>query len=112
MPRIMQRMMVAPVAKDVCKLTLQAGKFVRSHLIPIAFTAPEVSGAPLTQFHSGKPPSRRWTSWYDDRLVSRTSHLPKLRIATPVTLRTANGARPPTFVAVPHLNEVLQELTA
>lgn len=56
----------------VCRLTLTNGPFVRSHLIPDAFTKAEIKGAPLIQFGSGKRPSRRWTSWHDENLVSRT----------------------------------------
>lgn len=56
----------------VCRLTGETGLYVRSHLIPRAFTNPEVPGAPLIQYGSGKRQSQRWTSWYDERLVTRS----------------------------------------
>jgi hypothetical protein len=59
------------MANGVCKLTGQPGRFVRSHLIPLALTKPDMEGAPLIQFGSGKRPVRRWSSWYDDHLVIR-----------------------------------------
>ena len=54
-----------------CKLTLKPGKFVKSHLIPLAFSAPSegcyfIDGAP------GGRPTRRPTSWYDRELVTRS----------------------------------------
>ena len=55
----------------ICKLTLKPGKFVKSHLIPLAFSAPSegcyfIDGAP------GGRPTRRPTSWYDRELVTRS----------------------------------------
>lgn len=52
-----------------CKLTLHKGKFVKAHIIPKAFTYPEEPGLPFTQGGSGRKPVRRWSSWYDPRLV-------------------------------------------
>ena len=52
-----------------CKLTGKAGAFVKSHLIPRAFTKP-VPGTPFVQAGDGRP-ERRWDSWYDDRLVTQ-----------------------------------------
>lgn len=54
----------------VCKLTLKPGKYVKSHLIPLAFSAPSkgcyfIDGAP------GGRPTRRPTSWYDREIVTR-----------------------------------------
>lgn len=54
-----------------CKLTLKPGKFVKSHMIPLAFSAPSegcyfIDGAP------GGRPTRRPTSWYDRELVTRS----------------------------------------
>lgn len=54
-----------------CKLTLKSGKFVKSHMIPQAFSAPSkgcyfIDGAP------GGRPTRRPTSWYDRELVTRS----------------------------------------
>jgi hypothetical protein len=50
---------------------LKTGKFVKSHLIPLAFSAPSngryfIDGAP------GGRPTRRPTSWYDRELVTRS----------------------------------------
>ncbi len=58
--------------RGVCRLTLTDGQFVRCHLIPDAFTKAGTKGAPLIQFGSGRRPSRRWTSWHDEHLVTRT----------------------------------------
>jgi|SRR6202051_1447249 len=57
--------------KGICKLTHKPGIFVSSHLIPKALTKPEKSGLPFVQNGYGKRPSRRWSSWYDERLVTR-----------------------------------------
>lgn len=54
----------------VCKLTHRHGKFVDSHIIPASLTKPSVKGSPLFQYGSGKRPVRRWSSWYDPRLVT------------------------------------------
>ncbi len=59
------------MAMGVCKLTGETGDFVRSHLIPLAFTRPEQSGLPLMQLASGRRRSKRWSSWYDTRLVTQ-----------------------------------------
>jgi len=59
------------MAEGICKLTLKSGQFVRSHLLPLALTGARIRGAPLIQFNSGKRPSRKWSSWYDERLVTR-----------------------------------------
>jgi hypothetical protein len=53
----------------ICKLTGQRGKFIKSHLLPKALTRPEYSGAGFVQTGREAAPSRRWDSWYDDRLV-------------------------------------------
>lgn len=53
-----------------CKLTLRQGKFVKAHIIPKAFTYPEEPGLPFTQGGSGLKPVRRWSSWYDPKLVT------------------------------------------
>jgi hypothetical protein len=55
----------------VCKLTGTTGAFVRSHLLPEALTRSDRPSAGLAQFHSGRQPARRWTSWYDYRLVTK-----------------------------------------
>jgi len=58
------------VTTGICKLTLKSGKFVKSHMIPLAFSSPSegcyfIDGAP------GGRPTRRPTSWYDRELVTR-----------------------------------------
>jgi hypothetical protein len=56
--------------EGICKLTGEKGKFVKSHIIPAALTTPEGTG-PLTQGGRGRPPIRRWSSWYDPCLVTQ-----------------------------------------
>lgn len=56
--------------QGICKLTGATGPFVASHIIPEALTRPSVRGSPLIQYGDGKPPIRRWTSWYDSELVT------------------------------------------
>ncbi len=57
--------------KDICNLTKAKGKFVKSHLLPKALTRPSQPGAPLIESGCGRPPIRRWDSWYDKKLVTR-----------------------------------------
>ncbi len=52
---------------DVCKLTGEQGRYVKAHLIPAALT---LAGRPLTQHGRGGRPVPRWTSWYDQQLVT------------------------------------------
>jgi hypothetical protein len=59
------------MVKGVCKLTGQYGKFIDAHLIPKALTRPEKKGSPFVQAGSGSRPNRRWSSWYDNRLVTQ-----------------------------------------
>jgi len=54
-----------------CKLTLKEGRFVKAHLIPRALTTPAEKGMPFFQWKSGATPKRRWSSWYDQNLVTR-----------------------------------------
>lgn len=56
--------------EGTCKLTGKTGPFVASHIIPEALTRPSVRGRPLFQYEEGRPPTRRWTSWYDSALVT------------------------------------------
>ncbi|MDB5674568.1 MAG: putative transposase [Sphingomonas bacterium] len=56
----------------VCKLTGETGRFVKSHLLPKALTRPIEKGAAFAQVGAQKRPSRRFDSWYDDRLVTQT----------------------------------------
>jgi hypothetical protein len=53
-----------------CKLTKQPGRFVDSHLIPEALTRPSAKGVPFYQYGEGRRPIRRWSSWYDPKLVT------------------------------------------
>ena len=53
-----------------CALTKRPGKLVKSHIIPEALTKPSVAGSPLVQHGLGCMPSQRWSSWYDDNLVT------------------------------------------
>lgn len=54
-----------------CALTGNLGKFVRCHIIPQSFTKSAVKGAPLYQSTRGLGARRRWSSWYDQNLVTR-----------------------------------------
>jgi len=58
------------MAEGLCKLTGQAGRFVKSHIIPQALTRAS-SNVPLVQAGEGRPPVKRWSSWYDAALVTR-----------------------------------------
>ena len=54
----------------ICKLTKKKGVFIKSHLIPQAFTRPAKKGSPLFQhINKSTKPIRRWSSWYDTKLV-------------------------------------------
>lgn len=56
----------------VCALTGDNGKLVRSHLLPRALMDFGASGAPIIQIAGDSArPIKRWTSWYDRRLVTR-----------------------------------------
>lgn len=54
-----------------CALTDKIGPFVKSHIIPQAFTRPSEKGSPLYQSTRGRGGQRRWSSWYDQKLVVR-----------------------------------------
>ena len=56
----------------ICKLSHASGVFVESHLIPKALTRPAQKGMPFLQLRKNGPPIRRWSSWYDPRLVTQT----------------------------------------
>jgi hypothetical protein len=53
----------------ICKLTGKSGKFVKSHLIPQAFTKPSVRGGFFISGGPGRRPKKSWSSWYDEQLV-------------------------------------------
>lgn len=59
------------IRTGICKLTLNHGVFVKSHLIPRAFTMPMHKGMPLSQFKADERSIRRWSSWYDKSLVTK-----------------------------------------
>lgn len=59
------------MSSGTCRLTNHKGNFVKSHLIPKAFTRPEEPGLPLLQSAPGKRAIKRWDSWYDAQLVTR-----------------------------------------
>jgi hypothetical protein len=56
-------------SEGICKLTNDRGKFVKAHLIPKALTRPAIAGAPFVETGLGRPPSRKWSSWYDHQIV-------------------------------------------
>ncbi len=47
------------------------GRFVKAHLIPNALTRPEKPGLPFIENRNPARPVRRWSSWYDDQLVTK-----------------------------------------
>jgi len=55
----------------VCALTGSHGKFVKCHILPQAFTRPEIKGEALYQSSRGRGERRRWSSWYEKKLVTR-----------------------------------------
>lgn len=52
-----------------CKLTLDNGKFIKSHLIPQSLTKPEIRGGIMKQIGEGSRPKKATSSWYDSELV-------------------------------------------
>jgi hypothetical protein len=57
-------------ADGICRLTKQRGKFVKAHLIPKALTRPAVAGLPFVENRLGSRSARKWSSWYDSKLVT------------------------------------------
>ena len=53
-----------------CRLTLENGKFIKSHLIPQALTKPEIRGGIMKQIGEGARPKKATSSWYDYELVT------------------------------------------
>ena len=53
-----------------CQLTMMQGRYVNAHIIPEALTETSWKGQPLTQKGRNGRHVRRWTSWYDNRLVT------------------------------------------
>ena len=60
------------MAVGTCRLTKQHGKMVKSHLLPLALTKPDFPDAPLIQAGYGERPIKRWSSWYDQSIVTRS----------------------------------------
>lgn len=59
------------VREGICALTGKHGAYVRCHIIPQSLTKPAVRGEPLYQSTKGRGELRRWSSWYDNNLVTR-----------------------------------------
>ncbi|MPQ67794.1 MULTISPECIES: hypothetical protein [unclassified Pseudomonas] len=53
-----------------CLLTGATGTFAKSHLYPLAFTAPAVPGSYFIQAGEGTRPIRTFTSWYDKKILT------------------------------------------
>jgi hypothetical protein len=63
---------VAKKAKGTCALTGERGPFVKSHIIPRAFTPTYAPGKPMIQWMGAvERPQRRWDGLYDLNLVTR-----------------------------------------
>jgi hypothetical protein len=52
-----------------CRLTGKRGKPVNAHIIPKALTKPTSPGSPFLQAGMGTEVTKRWSSWYDNKLV-------------------------------------------
>ena len=59
------------MAIGTCKLTGDVGPFVKAHIIPQALTYGATEDMPFAQAGLGDPPIKRWTSWYDPKIVTR-----------------------------------------
>jgi hypothetical protein len=55
-----------------CKLTGEVGAFIKAHIIPKALTYPADEGLPFAQTGHDAPPIKRWSSWYDPVIVTRS----------------------------------------
>lgn len=55
----------------ICKLTGEYSHFVKSHIIPKSLTKPEKPGEHFLEPAPARPMMKRFSSWYDDELVSR-----------------------------------------
>jgi hypothetical protein len=53
-----------------CKLTGTDGRYVNAHVIPEALTKTPWKGNPLTQIGRHGRRIKRWTTWYDNGLVT------------------------------------------
>ncbi|MGO8086872.1 hypothetical protein AB9E29_07055 [Rhizobium leguminosarum] len=59
------------MAAGRCALTLLEGKFVECHIFPRALTRPADKGKSFLQIGEDTKQKRRWSSWYDPKLVTR-----------------------------------------
>jgi len=59
------------MVSGTCQLTGEFGPLVKAHILPQALTAPDVPGLCFAQAGAGTPPIKRWTSWYDQSIVTR-----------------------------------------
>lgn len=57
-------------ASGRCKLTNRTGAFVKSHILPLSLTRP-TGRSGFIQAGIGDMPIKRWSSWYDDAIVTR-----------------------------------------
>lgn len=63
---------IKPDRYGVCALTGRSGKLVKSHLLPRALMDFGPTDAPIIQIRGDATrPIKRWSSWYDPRLVTR-----------------------------------------
>lgn len=53
-----------------CQLTGKLGPYVKAHILPEALTRPSQTGNPFLQHRPGSRAIRRWTSWYDNTIVT------------------------------------------
>lgn len=53
-----------------CQLTGKLGPYVKAHILPEALTRPSQKGNPFLQHLPGSRTTRRWTSWYDNTIVT------------------------------------------
>lgn len=55
----------------ICRLTMNRGKYVKSHIVPKGLTPKEIPGGPMFQSDGHERLKKRFDSWYDQRLVIR-----------------------------------------
>ncbi len=85
----MTRRSKAQKPSGTCRLTGDVGPFVKSHILPKALTRSGTTGEPFIQSGKGYEPTRRWSSWVDNDLVTQSGEeilrdldswaIPKLR---------------------------------
>ena len=67
----MKKFKAAQSKEGVCRLTDVEGQFVKCHILPQSLTRSETAGAPLIQSSHGSGLRKRWSSWYDQSIVTR-----------------------------------------